>query len=1294
MAYPRSALLCALLLVLGGCGKGDRVVGRTTDTTRAHDALVRQIQRDLAPRFGARLDDPGVRAFLSRFADGLLADPAARAAILARGFGPLRPPVRAQGLSGHGFVRDVALGESAPWFHFAVTPGDDYEISTDQLSASCSSIGLSAADQAACQQAVDAGGPDTVVHVFAPDPAKPGVGNEIAVNDDCASAPAGFPHASCARFSAGTSSTIAVAVHNGPLFDGLPRTSGRLLLTDLTTGAEQSAQFEMAGNLMIDLSKMPAGSHYDLDTALLLDPGNTANDGLGADATEIWLMDSSMHVVGGDVAESGAGAAARVVHAEKAGAAWAMVRPWSFWKASGVLEPLVPAALGPLADGKKARDVGPGRYRVALNDWYDEDSDHDGLSDTIEDQLGLCDGLVTSVPSGSPGVGFPCSTWAEVMAGTNTSDPRDTDGDGISDYAEVLGTDQGGSSHDADQTFPLWGADPRHKDLFVEVDSFAQSCPDASDPRLGVLRHALPTDISRLGLRAPDDLYRFAEIFDGIRADAAKNPDGAPGISVHFDVALEDRGAGCASPPCYSHHKSRPAQDYYVRDFSPVSTDGSYPPRPGLVIYDPDGSGSTCSDTPAHTALSDAHKGFFAHYTLKAYSAREGNSAFASQGGWAGLDGVTFAHEMGHFLGLQHGGPGAPSPFAAPAGDQYGATKLNQLSVMNYVYQGGGDVDAGFSSGARALYPMPRPGTLDYPESHPFGPLSADFLAADSLGGGSWGFSVSPAGVDFNFDGSVGAPLVGPVEASARAGSTYYGHETRLAYQPVNVYYADASSGTLLVHSTFEAGSPAATVAAGAVQAVYVDDSEDPQSSTWSGLGALHVLRVRSIGPAAGASCDGRFTSCASFDPATDEAPLVIDGVPTGSIGELTQSMTTLADGSLVYAFADSGLAIGDTAPPAWGPIHVAYRADGDLMQPLKSIGTLADAAHPAFSQVAVGADGNGALVVGVDAKTHALLGSRCTAAGCDPLSVPAGLAGVTTRGGIALATHAPAGAEELVLAVASPLRLYRRGATGAFSPVEVSGSPQLFNDSALSLAFEKNDTMLLMYERNGYAGAAVSGIAETYPGTFDFIPQWKDYFHNVWATSRPYQRSGDRPGAIPTLVKGDPAQTTRLAGRIRAVYPTHNAIIFLANADGIPDAPQYEYDEQTTIAWGVCAAGQAAAEGEGVGLAPDIFARSQYAGDPPITCPGGLFWGASALVLDPLIYYLPRLEAGSDAGVVDRALAPVLANPSLVRTRLPARKSTPLPVLHGAPCSVVGGTLDQPPPPGAWAFRNAPAGG
>ena len=856
MAFPRSALLSALLLALSGCS-GDGHVGRNADTAQTHAALVSQLERDLEPRFGARLDAPGVHAFLSHFAEGLLADPTAKAAILARGFGSPHPPMHAMGLTAGSFVRDVAFGESAPWFHFAVTPGDSYRISTDQLSASCTAIGLSTADQADCQQAVDAGGPDTVVHVFAPDPAKPGLGTEIAVNDDCSSAPVGFPHASCASFSAGVSSTIAVAVHTGPLFDGLPRTSGRLLLHDATTGTEQSANFEMAGNLMIDLSAMPSGSPLRSGHRAVARSrqqgerrprrGRYRDLAAWTAACTSWAATRT---------ERGAGAAARVVHAESAGAAWAMVRPWSFWKASDVLEPLVPAALSPRADGTKARDVGPGRYRAALDDWYDEDSDHDGLSDAIESELGLCDGLVASVPSSSPGVGFPCSTWSEVVAGTNTNDPRDTDGDGISDYAEVLGSDRGGSSSDADQTFPLVGRGSasqgsvrRSRQLREKLSGCERSQPRCAAP--GASDRHVPAWSARAGRSVP------------LRGDLRRYPGGRgrePGRPCGHCCALR-RGArrsrcGLLVPRrATSGTGAAPAQSYYVRDFSPVSTDGSYPARSGLVIYDPDGSGSACSDTPAQTALSNAHKGAFAHYALKAYSAREGNSAFASLAGWAGLDGGTFAHEMGHFLGLDHGGPGGASPFAAPAGDRYSVTKINQFSVMNYVYQGGGNVDVGFSSGERALYPLPRPGSLDYPEQKPFGPLSADFLAADSLGAGSWGFFVFPGRRRLRFRrerrrsaGRAGrsgrrAPAAATT-ATRRASPTSRGTSTTSTPHPAR---------SSCIRPTRRVRPPRPWRQARSRPSTSRITTTRSRPAT-SGLGALSVLRVRSIGPSAAVS--------------------------------------------------------------------------------------------------------------------------------------------------------------------------------------------------------------------------------------------------------------------------------------------------------------------------------------------------------------------------------------------------------------------------------------------------------
>ena len=91
------------------------------------------------------------------------------------------------------------------------------------------------------------------------------------------------------------------------------------------------------------------------------------------------------------------------------------------------------------------------------------DADGDGLGFELERALGTCSSRLSTAP------GVNCSAIA---------DRRDTDGDGISDGLEVRGLRRppvvagaaaigiGGD----DLALPLWGASPRHKDMFVEVD--------------------------------------------------------------------------------------------------------------------------------------------------------------------------------------------------------------------------------------------------------------------------------------------------------------------------------------------------------------------------------------------------------------------------------------------------------------------------------------------------------------------------------------------------------------------------------------------------------------------------------------------------------------------------------------------------------------------------------------------------------------------------------------------------------------------------------------------------------
>ncbi|MEI8259085.1 MAG: thrombospondin type 3 repeat-containing protein, partial [Deltaproteobacteria bacterium] len=236
-------------------------------------------------------------------------------------------------------------------------------------------------------------------------------------------------------------------------------------------------------------------------------PGNDRNDYLGVDGTEAWLLDANLFLVRADLGQTGVGAAAMIPHAESARLAggsppsFALVRPWA--------APPFALRVGAQAvavNGTKSPTVGAGRMRLILNDRYGHDLDEDGLSDAVERVYHLCDGTATSVGYWTRDGSFtlPCVTSSYfaaqrlrmLLTGADhtlaTSDPRDTDGDGISDGAEVLGSDTAmgttqtgacrevAATHDwiidpqpqsdVDQTFPLWGFDPLRLDVLVEVD--------------------------------------------------------------------------------------------------------------------------------------------------------------------------------------------------------------------------------------------------------------------------------------------------------------------------------------------------------------------------------------------------------------------------------------------------------------------------------------------------------------------------------------------------------------------------------------------------------------------------------------------------------------------------------------------------------------------------------------------------------------------------------------------------------------------------------------------------------
>lgn len=255
-----------------------------------------------------------------------------------------------------------------------------------------------------------------------------------------------------------------------------------------------------------------------------------------------------------------------------------------------------------------------GAVDLYANDKW-SDADCDGLGASLERELETCDG------SQDPG----CSAVFNL---------RDSDHDGLADAAEVFGIDD----FHHPQHLPRWGANPRHKDVFVEVDYldlFAQQ------PVTG------------------DDAEAIQREFARGSASDLRNPDGRDGVAIHLDIGRDP---------------TDPADATLFGDWG-----GS-----GAV---PDG---TYYGTAVRTHRSSVRKGVF-HYALAKQGYGGGQAPapgdYLKWGVQTGNRYVgSFVHELGHNLNLQHYGH-----------RDWGETnfKPNYRSVMNYLFPG-----ASFSQGA------------------------------------------------------------------------------------------------------------------------------------------------------------------------------------------------------------------------------------------------------------------------------------------------------------------------------------------------------------------------------------------------------------------------------------------------------------------------------------------------------------------------------------------------------------------------------------------------------------------
>lgn len=246
--------------------------------------------------------------------------------------------------------------------------------------------------------------------------------------------------------------------------------------------------------------------------------------------------------------------------------------------------------------------------RILRNDLY-ADVDQDGLGDALEAELGTC-----SVTTGSAR-GFDCGLLATA---------KDTDQDGISDGWEVLGRATPAPLVGGDQPLPYWGANPRHKDLFVEVDFELRNDPDVDV-------YLTPEE-----LRIAARVWGFDNVDDPVRraVNAAQigNPDLLPGFALHVD-------SGRA-----------PAT---IEDWSIMA------PLGGFQVF---GDGENARDWRSN--LTPARLGIFRHaIAFDGIAGKTGWGMTSLFGASDSEDSVAsyFVHEMAHALGITHSGPNAAS---------------------------------------------------------------------------------------------------------------------------------------------------------------------------------------------------------------------------------------------------------------------------------------------------------------------------------------------------------------------------------------------------------------------------------------------------------------------------------------------------------------------------------------------------------------------------------------------------------------------------------------------------------
>ena len=328
----------------------------------------------------------------------------------------------------------------------------------------------------------------------------------------------------------------------------------------------------------------------------------------------------------------------------------------------------------------------------------------EGLAEPLVFALTVADGFVTSEAdwvsvrrlTGPDGDGDLLEDDLELALGTDPHAP-DTDHDGIPDGWEVLG-------HEG-VDYPGLGCDARHRDLLVELD--VQELE-----KDGVVHSARPSPTIEAALN---------QFFGDL---PLQNPDGTPGVALHLVVdSILEPTFDCRVYGNDAFDEAGPLNFLFREAFHRVAVClDNQPARAGLAQI-----GGT-------------------RINMRVPALNDDPSDDGTEVG-AFLYFSTFIHEMGHNLGIRHGG----------------ATDFNYQptypSLMNYAYgfgYGPETIDGSTQSFSKGLLPpIDECALVEQGVFAGIPPADLSFLASYT-GPDGQGWTVEPDGsVDWNHDGVI-----------------------------------------------------------------------------------------------------------------------------------------------------------------------------------------------------------------------------------------------------------------------------------------------------------------------------------------------------------------------------------------------------------------------------------------------------------------------------------------------------------------------------------------------------------